>query len=322
MNPWFKVVFLAILFIVTLSISAGLGVALASQFCGVSLDEIQNAGSAGGMAQLGGCVLRWLNSSSQLFGFLGASLLFVIFMGAKSVDCFWLRVPAPAIWLIPLLTLVSLPLIQASFEVNQWLIPEGSMIEDLVKPREDNAEDMLEAMLGGGGIERLLLNLLIVAVLPAVCEEYVFRGTLQPLLAKATGNVHVAIWATGFLFSFIHFQFYGFLPRLLLGVYFGYLVIHLGSLWPAILAHFLNNAWGVTAYFYSTQRDEFDLTQLEAQSTTLVPLLIAAALFSLLYWVILQHSRWTSTKKVYLHIMPDPSSAGAPPAQDPEGSSL
>ncbi len=317
MNPWFKVVFLTLLFIVTLSIAAGLGVALAAQFCGVSLQDIQNASSSAGMAALGGCVLRWLNSSSQIFGFLGASVLFVVLMGVKSVDRFWLRMPSATIWLLPLLTLFSLPLIQASFEVNQWLIPEGGAIESLVKPREENAGQMLEAMLGGGGYPKLLLNLFIVAVLPAICEEVLFRGTLQPLLAKATGNIHVAIWSSAFLFSFIHFQFYGFLPRLLLGVYFGYLVVHVGSLWPAILAHFLNNAWGVSAYFFSSQRDDLDLTELESQSTALIPLLIAAALFTLLYWVILQHSRWPATKTVYLHITQDSPSAGAQQASDP-----
>jgi hypothetical protein len=83
---------------------------------------------------------------------------------------------------------------------------------------------------------------LSIAIIPAICEELLFRGVLMPLLGKMTRNIHIAIWITAALFSLIHMQFYGFLPRLLMGAVLGYLVIWSGSLWTAILAHFVNNA--------------------------------------------------------------------------------
>lgn len=319
MNPWLKIVFFALIFIMSLSIAAGLGFALSTQLCGTTWETLVN--SEGDTASLGACALRVLNSSNQIFGFLGAALLFAGLMGLRSVNRFSLRIPPATVWLLPLLTLFSLPLIQASYEVNTALIPEGSFLESLVQPRESNAEEMLNVMLGGDDLATLLLNLLIVGVLPAVCEEFAFRGALQPLLAKASGNIHVGIWASAFLFSFIHFQFYGFLPRMLLGVYFGYLVVHMGSLWPAIIAHFLNNAWGVTGYFLAEQAGGPDLTELEAQSSALVPLLIAALLFTLLFWVVLQRSRWSAIRASYLAPVPPFTADSVLPAEDPEASS-
>ena len=88
-------------------------------------------------------------------------------------------------------------------------------------------------------------TLLTVALLPAVCEEFAFRGVIQPLVAKWTNNIHAAVWMAAFLFSAIHLQFHGFLPRMVLGAGLGYLVIYSNSLWPAIAAHFFNNAGAI-----------------------------------------------------------------------------
>jgi hypothetical protein len=94
-------------------------------------------------------------------------------------------------------------------------------------------------------ISTLLLNLLVCALLPAVCEEFFFRGTLQQVLQRWCKNSHVAIWLTGFIFSAIHLQIDGFLARWLLGAYLGYLLVWSGSLWLPILAHFLHNALSI-----------------------------------------------------------------------------
>jgi len=105
----------------------------------------------------------------------------------------------------------------------------------------------------------LIYNLLLMALLPALSEETLFRGTLQQMMYKGTSSIstsnnspntkqHVAVWVSAILFSAIHFQFYGFVPRMLLGVLFGYLLLWSGSLWLPILAHFTNNAMAVILY--------------------------------------------------------------------------
>jgi len=91
----------------------------------------------------------------------------------------------------------------------------------------------------------LLINLGLMALLPAFAEELSFRGTLQQIL----GNKHLAIWLTAIVFSAIHMQFYGFIPRMLMGAMFGYIFVWTGSLWVPIVMHFTNNSLAVIAYY-------------------------------------------------------------------------
>jgi len=88
----------------------------------------------------------------------------------------------------------------------------------------------------------MILNLFIIAILPAVGEEFFFRGVLQKILIRLFKSVHVAIWVTAFIFSAIHFQFFGFVPRFILGLIFGYLFFWSGTLWLPVISHFINNA--------------------------------------------------------------------------------
>jgi membrane protease YdiL (CAAX protease family) len=98
----------------------------------------------------------------------------------------------------------------------------------------------------------MALNLLIVAVLPAICEELFFRGFVQSQLQRIT-KPHAAIWLQAALFSAVHLQFQGFLARLFMGAAFGYLRQWSGSLWPCIVAHFVNNAVNVIVAYYVLQ---------------------------------------------------------------------
>jgi membrane protease YdiL (CAAX protease family) len=110
------------------------------------------------------------------------------------------------------------------------------------------------------GIGELILGILVIGVLAGIGEEYLFRGILQPKLQIYTGNAHAGIWIAAIIFSAIHFQFYGFLPRLMLGALFGYLYYYSGSLVYPIVAHILNNALTVVAvYLNKMDVMEFDI---------------------------------------------------------------
>ena len=89
----------------------------------------------------------------------------------------------------------------------------------------------------------------MVAVLPAIGEELLFRGIVQRMFVRITKNIHWGIWISAILFSAMHMQFYGFIPRMLLGALFGYLLVWSGSMWLPILGHFLNNGIAVVATF-------------------------------------------------------------------------
>jgi hypothetical protein len=155
--------------------------------------------------------------------------------------------------LVGALILVGGPLIEWTSLLNQQLVLPSwmSSVESWMRASEDQANQLTEAFLTTRSFGGLMGNLFIVAVLPAIGEELLFRGLLQKLIKKMTGNAHSAIWITAVLFSALHLQFFGFLPRMLLGVLFGYLLEWTGTLWLPILAHFVNNAAGVIIFYFT-----------------------------------------------------------------------
>lgn len=118
-------------------------------------------------------------------------------------------------------------------------------IEEWMHEKQAASDRVLELMTADTHISTLILNLLACAIVPAVCEEFFFRGSLQQLLHSWFKNTHVAVWVTGFIFSAIHLQIDGFVARWLLGAYLGYLLVWSGSIWLPILAHFLHNALSI-----------------------------------------------------------------------------
>lgn len=122
-------------------------------------------------------------------------------------------------------------------QLPQWL----SGLEQWMERSEEAARQSTELMLGGTTVGSLVVNILIMGVMAGFAEEIFFRGGLQQLLITRPMNPHVAIWLTAFIFSAFHMQFYGFVPRMLLGAYFGYLAWWSGTIWLPVAAHVLNN---------------------------------------------------------------------------------
>lgn len=146
----------------------------------------------------------------------------------------------------------ALPAINFLTQINQGLhLPDWlSPIEEWMRRAEDSAEKLTEAFLFVDNPGGLVINLLMIAVIPALGEELLFRGVIQRIFIDWMKNMHIGIFLAAILFSFLHFQFYGFLPRTLLGMLFGYLFVYSGSIWYPILAHFFNNAMAVMVYYY------------------------------------------------------------------------
>lgn len=123
-------------------------------------------------------------------------------------------------------------------------------LPDFAGEMEKSATETTSMILENRGVSSLLLNILVIAFLPAIGEELFFRGIIQKLFTKQLKNVHLSIFTTGFLFSFIHLQFYTFLPRFFMGIMLGYLLYWSRSIVVPIVAHFLNNLIGVLAFYY------------------------------------------------------------------------
>ncbi|SFA43580.1 hypothetical protein SAMN04488511_103391 [Pedobacter suwonensis] len=147
---------------------------------------------------------------------------------------------------------VSMPIMEWVTVVNQKMVlPEFLKgLENWMKMKEQEAMKMTIQLITVRSNWDFVVNLVMIAVLPAIGEELFFRAGLQGSLQKMLGNHHIAIWSAAIIFSAIHFQFYGFVPRMLLGAGFGYLYYFSGSIWYAMFAHFLNNAYAVCAAFY------------------------------------------------------------------------
>jgi uncharacterized protein len=135
--------------------------------------------------------------------------------------------------------------INANMQLPSWL----SGVEIWMKNAEDKAAELTEAFLKVETLGGLFFNIFMVAFLPAIGEELLFRGVIQRIFTNWTRNYHWGIWISAFLFSALHMQFYGFIPRLFLGVLFGYLLVWSGSIWLPIIAHFINNGVAVIAMY-------------------------------------------------------------------------
>lgn len=144
-----------------------------------------------------------------------------------------------------MLILAAFPLAQFAFWLNMKIPMPSFLIE-----MEEGTAEMVKNLLLVEQPHELWFNLFIIAVIPAIGEEFIFRGILQKKLVEQFKNPHVAIWVAALIFSAIHMQFQGFLSRMLLGAILGYLYHWSGNLWVAIIAHFVNNAVQIVGQYF------------------------------------------------------------------------
>jgi membrane protease YdiL (CAAX protease family) len=167
-------------------------------------------------------------------------------------------------WLLIIIAFVTMML---SNPVTEFL---GNLNEKMVLPKflsglekwmrdsEDSAKKISDSMMQMKSIWNMVFDLIFIGLLTALVEEIMFRGCLQTILVQWTKNNHAAVWITAILFSTFHLEFFGFLPRMFLGVLFGYFTAWSGSVWPAIWAHFVNNGT-IVVIMYLVQQKQVDI---------------------------------------------------------------
>lgn len=224
----------------------------------------------GGMPELGdarlGGYYRLIQSLGSIGAFMLPALLFAFCSERKWFNYNKLNQSPTYIQvdIVLIMSLVILPVVMGLAEWNAGLhLPASlSKLDELLQRMDEQNAEVVKLMCHDSRIGILLLNLVVMGLLPAVGEELCFRGTIQPFLQKWIKNPHWAIWITAFIFSAIHFQITGFIPRMLLGAYLGYLAYWSGSLWLPIVAHFLHNSLSVTADYIFMRRG-FDVEELQ-----------------------------------------------------------
>lgn len=171
--------------------------------------------------------------------------------------------------------------INALLNLPEWL----SGLEDWIMKMENDTENLMEKLMATATFPGLMLNLFMIALLPAIGEEMLFRGVLQKIFGRIFKSGHTAVWVTAILFSAMHFEFLGFLPRLILGLVFGYLYLWSGKLWLSIIAHFVNNAVPTIAAFIYGYEDIMNDVAPELWKQVFMLPVPATIIFAILFYI-------------------------------------
>ncbi|SKC73259.1 CPBP family intramembrane glutamic endopeptidase [Ohtaekwangia koreensis] len=199
-----------------------------------------------------------------LFGLILVPMYILKKFHRSVADLFKETIYMQAVLMIGAIVIVFMIVNSVFIEWNQNVtFPSG--IEKWAKATEEQLAELTKYLTKFDSTGQMLLAVVVIAVLPAIGEELVFRGIIQRELFRGTNNIHVAIWISAAIFSAIHIQFYGFVPRMLLGALFGYLYYWSGNLWMPIIAHFINNGFTVVAmYLYQQGSVKMDIENAEA----------------------------------------------------------
>lgn len=194
--------------------------------------------------------LQWF---SALFTFVLGPWAYMSFVEKRSIlELNQGETPRFQIFIWAVLTvLVAMPFMEYVIQWNEnMVLPAGfEGVEQWMKSSENSMAELTKFLLNFQSDTDFAMAIMVIAGIAALGEEIFFRGVLQSMFVRYIGNKHVAIWLAAAIFSFIHFQFYGFFPRMFLGAFFGYLYVWYGSIWVPILAHFFNNAWTLTMHY-------------------------------------------------------------------------
>lgn len=165
----------------------------------------------------------------------------------KPVEYFALRLPQPyAVWILGLAGILTIQvLVGWTAQINAKIPLPDNLIR-----MEKEAEALTLLFLQSENVWILWINLFIIAIIPGIGEELFFRGFMQNTFLRMV-NPHLAVWITAVLFSAIHFQFMGFIPRMILGAYLGYLAYYTGSVLPSMFAHAFNNGMQVLMVYFN-----------------------------------------------------------------------
>ncbi|MDE6742052.1 MAG: CPBP family intramembrane metalloprotease, partial [Muribaculaceae bacterium] len=200
------------------------------------------------------------------------------------------RVPSwSMIGIALLLYFAGMPLLNQMVYWNQEMkLPEFlSSFEEWSRNMEKLAEEQTNGLLNTSDFSSTTMNILVIGVLTGIGEEFFFRGAFQRGLSWCGVNPHIAIWTAAIVFSAVHFQFYGFVPRMLLGALFGYLYWWSGNIWVNSFTHALNNSlviistWCINKGLLS---EEFDMLGVSDGGFPTAAIVSAIAVTSIIYY--------------------------------------
>ena len=183
-----------------------------------------------------------------------------------------------------LLIIVVKPIVSLLFILNKSIDFSvlGSIGKSLIEA-SDLLSEKMALVTRSSTIEELVLNMVVIALIPAIAEEFFFRGTIQKMVLKGTKNYHISVWFTAVFFGLIHLNIQAMIPLIFLGGILGYIYHYTQNIWMSILAHFINNA-SLLLFIYNYG---FEITKSEetniSTSALVFSLVMTAALLFFLY---------------------------------------
>ncbi|MEE4176625.1 MAG: CPBP family intramembrane glutamic endopeptidase [Bacteroides sp.] len=251
-HPAAKLILLALLALAGIFITLIIGLLVAIPFFGQDITSLVLQGEGLDLSENLN-FSRYFQTLSHIGLFVVPALAFAFLVGRRPLLYLkaWKRPFWQSLLISAVIMLAALPLVNYLMEVNLKLdLPpflEG--LEEWMRTAEEGAEEVTKMFLDVSSWQALLFNLFMIAVIPAIGEEFIFRGIVLRVLKQWFGNMHLAVWASALLFSAMHLQFFGFLPRLLLGLLLGYMFVWSRNIWVPVFAHFFNNAAAVIFYY-------------------------------------------------------------------------
>lgn len=278
----FKLLFLLLLVVFGFSLFNILGIVLVEQIWGVN--QMNSSPDA----------VRLVLFLSSLGAFFLPGYLYLFFETNKIgksekfhsvlLSQFKIKNKQKSILIVLFISLFIIPIIGiiGDWNLKIGLPPLFHHVESWMKEMEETNSQTIKKLTADLGLTTLLLNFLVMAVVPAIAEEFLFRGAIQHFLLSVLKNKHVVIIITAFIFSAIHLQFYGFIPRFLLGIYLGYLAVWSGTLFLPIIAHFMHNFLSLIFDYFSKQNNGVSSEITMSQIPGIIPIL--AISFAIVVW--------------------------------------
>jgi len=230
----------------TLVLLQGISIALVPFLFQVSMEDLMSLVAGNYDIPNGRMALLFTQGVGSGLGFWAATWIVVRFL--EKADLNWTkqlsRVNGKNMALVTAMTVGGMLFNGLLMYWNSHLVlPEFlSGVEQWMRDMETQLMELTQFLTDFQSIPELLTGILVIGVFAGVGEELFFRGLIQPKMQGYFRSPHWGIWVTAFIFSAIHAQFFGFLPRVFLGALFGYLYHYTGSLFYPILGHILNNA--------------------------------------------------------------------------------
>jgi len=262
-----------------------LGTVILSKVSGMSLEAMSDSSKWDYNSGTLVTVIRGMQIIQFITLFVVPTFLCAWFFSTDSKKYLGLTMPANSMYFLvgAALLILALPLVNFLGELNRN-VQFPAALANWMKEQEAEAAKTIKALLSKHSVKDLVLNIICIAGLAAVGEELLFRGIAQRLLIKLFKNHWAGIIISAFLFSAMHVQFYGFMPRFVLGILLGAVYWYSGSLWTAILAHFVYDAFLIVlVYFNPATLNEENTLQLSNLAMVAVVSLIAVV--SLVVWM-------------------------------------